>query len=451
MTKKQYKIVIIGGGPTGIGAAYHLNKLGHTNWVLYEKHDYVGGHSSSHLDDKGFLWDEGGHVLFSHFKYYDQFVKESLGKNFYTHQRECWIKLTNGWVPYPFQNNIQRLPAPEQLQCLLDLMDAQQTHKPSKNFKEWILNTFGKGIADTFLIPYNFSVWATPATKMAYHWIGERVSVVDINRILKNIIKKEDDISWGPNNTFIFPKFGGTRGIYEPLAKKLKNHIKLNKEITNINFKKKIITFKDGSSDTYDHLISAVPIDVLIKNSDAPEVIKKNAAGLVFNSIIIIGIGIEKKIETPKCWVYFPDPEVPFYRLTYFHNYSPYLVPDGDTNKYSSLMCEVSYSKFKKINKDTILEQTIAALIKNGIINEADRGKVVSKKLFDIKYGYPIPTLDRDAKLNKIQAYLLGNKVYSRGRYGAWKYEISNMDHCFMQGVEAVDKIIKNKKETVWS
>ena len=56
------KIIIIGAGPTGLGAAYRLNELGHQNWVLLEKNDYVGGLSASFVDDAGFTWDVGGHV-----------------------------------------------------------------------------------------------------------------------------------------------------------------------------------------------------------------------------------------------------------------------------------------------------------------------------------------------------------------------------------------------------
>jgi protoporphyrinogen oxidase len=449
--KKDKKIIIIGGGPTGIGAAYHLNKLGYTNWVLYEKHNYIGGHSSTHTDEKGFLWDEGGHVLFSHFDYYDKFVRESLGKNFYKHERESWVKFPKAWVPYPFQNNIHRLSDEDQKLVVKGLLKIKNKKVKSKNFREWIINSFGKGIADLFMLPYNFSVWATPANKMAYNWIGERVSVINIPKIIKNLEEKKDDISWGPNNVFVFPKYGGTKGIYEPLAKKLKKNIQYNKEIVNVDFKNKIVTFQDGKTDNYDYLISAAPIDTLVKYSNAPILIKNIAASLIYNSIIIIGLGLKKNIQTSKCWVYFPDPKVPFYRLTYFHNYSPYLVPNGDIKQYSSLMCEVSYSKFKKINKQTVIKETIDALIRNGIIDKTDQKKIISKQLFDIKYGYPIPTLDRDLLLKKIQNFLLKNQVYSRGRYGAWKYEISNMDHCFMQGVEAIDNILSGKKETVWT
>ena len=450
--KQDKKIVIIGGGPMGIGAAYRLFKFGYKNWMLYEKNDYLGGRSSTHKDENGFLWDEGGHVLFSHFSYFNQFVNEVLGKDFYRHQRESWIKLPDKWVPYPFQNNIRYLNPKEQLSSLVGLIKAQNLRKEPKNFKEWIMSTFGDGIANIFMLPFNFKVWATPAEKMTKDWVGERVSVVKMERVLENIIFAKNDVSWGPNNNFLFPKYGGTRETYERAGRLFARNLEINKEVIGINFKNKILKFADGATDSYDYLISAMPIDKLIEISDdAPSRLRTTSQRLVFNSVYIVGIGVEKKIKTSKCWVYFPDSRTPFYRMTYFHNYSPYHVPKGDISRYSSLMCEVSYSRYKKVNRKTIIPKVIKALIDNNIIEKKDEKKIVSKFLLDIPYGYPVPTLGRDKILRTIQPFLMNNDVYSRGRYGAWKYEISNMDHCFMQGVEAVDKILKNKKETVWS
>lgn len=61
---------------------------------------------------------------------------------------------------------------------------------------------FGGGIAEHFTIPYDFKVWATPAELMNHVWIGERVSVVGVEIILRNVLLREDQVSWGPNNTF---------------------------------------------------------------------------------------------------------------------------------------------------------------------------------------------------------------------------------------------------------
>ena len=114
-------------------------------------------------------------------------------------------------------------------------------------------------------------------------------------------------------------------------------------------------------------------------------------------------------------------------------------------------MCEIAYSDFKKIDKKKVVNDSINALIKNKILDKEDRNKIISKNVYDIPYAYPVPTLERDKILRKIQPFLLKNKIYSRGRFGAWKYEIGNMDHSFMQGVEVINNILKNKKETLWS
>src|SRR3954454_7211671 len=60
------RIVIIGAGPTGLAAGYRLQELGHEDFVILEANDYVGGLATSFTDDKGFTYDIGGHVMFSH-------------------------------------------------------------------------------------------------------------------------------------------------------------------------------------------------------------------------------------------------------------------------------------------------------------------------------------------------------------------------------------------------
>ena len=73
------RIVIIGAGPTGLGAGYRLQELGYDDWVLLEANDYVGGLATSFTDDKGFTYDIGGHVMFSHYAYYDELVDRLMG------------------------------------------------------------------------------------------------------------------------------------------------------------------------------------------------------------------------------------------------------------------------------------------------------------------------------------------------------------------------------------
>src|SRR5262249_7844327 len=50
----------------------------------------------------------------------------------------------------------------------------------------------------------------------------------------------------------------------------------------------------------------------------------------------------------------------------------------------------------------------------------------------------------------EIQPFLMSHDIYSRGRFGAWQYEISNMDHSVMQGVEVVNWLLLGDPEVTW-
>jgi protoporphyrinogen oxidase len=44
-------------------------------------------------------------------------------------------------------------------------LEFRVTNTKPKNFDEWIVRTMGAGIADLFMRPYNYKVWAVPTTK----------------------------------------------------------------------------------------------------------------------------------------------------------------------------------------------------------------------------------------------------------------------------------------------
>ena len=103
-------IIILGSGPTGLGAALRLHQLGVNNVRIIERSPHVGGLAASFTDAKGFTWDIGGHVQFSHYAYFDDLMIRALGKSWLNHERESWVWIDGRFVPYPFQNNIRHLP-----------------------------------------------------------------------------------------------------------------------------------------------------------------------------------------------------------------------------------------------------------------------------------------------------------------------------------------------------
>ena len=166
------------------------------------------------------------------------------------------------------------------------------------------------------------------------------------------------------------------------------------------------------------------------------------------------------------CQLYFPEDNCPFYRATIFSNYSPYNQPqkdaklptlynaDGSKAKsteakegpYWSIMLEVSQSTMKPVDEENLLKDCIQGLINTDMIKPEDEIVSTYHRKFD--HGYPTPALEREGVLKELLPKLQDMDIWSRGRFGSWRYEVGNQDHSFMLGVEAVDNIVSGRLST---
>jgi protoporphyrinogen oxidase len=447
---EQKKIVIIGAGPTGLGAGYRLRELGYENFVMLEARDKVGGLASSEKSPNGFTYDIGGHVLFSHYEYFDRLFDKVIGDEYQELLRESWVWMCERFLPYPFQNNIKYLPKEVVLECLMGLIEAQKHEfdlKRFQNFEEFILGVFGKGIAKYFMMPYNFKVWAHPPCMMNKEWIGERVSVVDIKRVLGNVVLDRDDAGWGPNATFKYPRHGGTGGLFERIQPYVQDNLRLNTPTVAVDFAAKEVILENGHREKYDYLMSTMPMDLLVRSIDGevPDVVREQADLLRHSGSYIVGVGVNQPSPSKKCWMYFPENNSPFYRLTYLSNYSPEVVPDA-TRQYS-LLAEISKSEYKPVDGSRVIDETLQGMVNTRMLSEQDLNDVADTYVIEREYTYPIPSLERDKALATVHPWLESQDIYSRGRFGAWRYEVGNMDHSVAQGVEWVNRIVLGDRE----
>jgi protoporphyrinogen oxidase len=472
------------------------------------------------VTDEGFLFDMGGHVIFSHYQYFDELLDKACGSGeeaWNTLERVSYVWIKNRYVAYPFQNNISMLdkedqvqstptpyPAliargigrtsvfrvtniffflkPSQINCLNGLVEAKvacatATGKP-QNFDEWIMRVMGEGIANIFMRPYNFKVWAVPTTEMQCSWLGERVATVNVERAIGNVIHGKEDAGWGPNAVFRFPTQGGTGHIWKSVAKLLpeeKQSYGADKAVTAIDADAKTVTLASGQRIQYDALISTLPLDTMCRWTGHSEW----ADRLTHSSSHIIGIGIRG--EAPhgkKCWLYYPEDDCPFYRTTVFSNYAALNCPapgaklptlckgDGSSpasaepaeGPYWSLMFEVSESaEFKPVKQGDVtlggtagtwpevVRETIEGAINTKLI--APDSEIVSIYHRRLEHGYPTPSLARDSVLQEALPWLQSKGIWSRGRFGSYKYEVANQDHSLMLGVECADNIMFGTKE----
>ena len=301
-------------------------------------------------------------------------------------------------------------------------------------------------------------------------WLGERVAAPNVKNVTKNIILQKTAGGWGPNAIFRFPARDGTGGIWIAVANTLpKDKLRFGEHgaVETVDADAKEVALQDGTVVKYKKLISTMAVDSLVDRMGDKELIGLTK-GLFYSSTHVIGVGIRG--ERParigdKCWLYFPESDCPFYRATIFSNYSPnnqppatVLLPtlqfaNGETptdskeayGPYWSIMLEVSESSLKPVDEANLMRDCIQGLVNTEMLNPEDEIVSTYHRRFD--HGYPTPSLERESVLTKLLPKLQEKGIYSRGRFGSWRYEVGNQDHSFMLGVEAVDAIVSGGVE----
>ena len=266
-----------------------------------------------------------------------------------------------------------------------------------------------------------------------------------------------------PNAVFRFPQEGGTGAIWTKVAKLLPEEKQRYKsKVTALDLEGHTVTLQDGKKIKYQKLMSTIPLDLTLRMVGRGDL----ANELNYSSSHIIGIGLRGvNPHDLKCWLYYPEDDCPFYRCTIFSHYAKANSPadakllptlrlaDGSAPKssepaagpYWSLMFEVSESVKKPVDLAKIVEETIQGAI-NVTLCQPD-SEIVSIYHRRLEHGYPTPHLMRDPALAKALPLLEKHDVWSRGRFGSYKYEVANQDHSCMIGVEAVDNMLFGTKE----
>lgn len=445
------KLLILGAGPTGLGAAWRARELGCDDVVLLEASDRPGGLAGSFRDEVGFTWDQGIHLQFSHYQKYDEFLDTVIPEeDWLWHERRSAAWLHGRYVPYPVQLHLHHLPPTSQWKCLCGLLDAHAASgRAPANFREWINRTFGDGLAGEFLVPYNEKIWATSCEALNATWVGERVAVPDLREVLRRLCLDEDQHHWGPNARYRYPRWGGTGRIWNEAARHVSDQLFYHQRAIEVDPDAKTVTTSRGDTFDYDALISTIPLDVLARILTSRHGMP-SPLSLRHTRTHIVGLGLrgpQPESLRELIWVYFSQPELRFYRLTLLSNLTPEMVPVG--GGMWSLAVEIAYPPDEDLPQIDLFQEIERDLRELRIIPEGT--SVISRWQRLLPHGYPVPTLDRDSVLGEILPILESHDIYSRGRFGAWKYEVSNQDHSYMQGVEAIDRILLDRPELTLS
>jgi protoporphyrinogen oxidase/glycosyltransferase involved in cell wall biosynthesis len=461
--------VIIGAGPTGLSAAYHLG----ADTVLLERLGAVGGWCRS-VDDHGFTFDYAGHIMFSNDPYVLKLYEVLLGANLHWQNREAWIYSKNVYTRYPFQGALYGLPPKVITECVMGAIEARYGNadaataagcsvKPvedccadgtadvanataiaprkreAANFEEFIYRVWGKGIGAHFAIPYNRKLWTVPLTEMETSWLGGRVPLPNLEEIIEGALEPVGK-PMGPNARFGYPLRGGFQALMNGFVPHIKGKIELNASAVQVLPREHVVVMADGSRYRYDHLVSTMPLPELVKliGAEAPEEVRQAAKGLKHISIKCVNIGVARDNVTDKHWVYYPEDSI-FHRIFVQGNASPYCNPPGGFG----LTCEISYSPWKPLPVDgqALIERCIEDCKKVTMLREDDQ--VITANIVDMPYAYVVYDHQRAANVQTIRSWLARYDIVLAGRYSEWEYY--NSDHAFIAGKKAAETVMAER------
>ncbi len=429
---KQYPIIILGAGPAGLGAARSLHDAQQPFAVL-EKENLPGGLMRSYKAD-GFTFDLAGHIFFSRLKGITELFLNILGNNVHEVTRHSIVHLRERLINFPFQANLKNLPYPVLKECLLSFIYNwfQENKSSPTNFREWIYHAYGKGIAETFMIPYNEKLWTYNLEDISMDWIKDRIPHPDFEDVIEGALKGANT-SMGQNATFYYPLEGGMYSFIKNFISSFSDHILTGEKVIDINPRKQVVTTENNAY-RYQQLISTIPLPDLCEMASIPASLQDAVSQLRHVSVFCVNIGAEKKVTIPYHWYYFPEKKYIFHRIFVQHNASPHNVPPH----HNSFIAEISYSDYKPIDKEKAPEQTINGLIDAGLVNSQEDIKHMST--VDIPYGYVVYNRYRKNVLQKLRDYFQGHNIHLLGRYGTWEYY--NMDHALQEGLQKGKELI---------
>jgi UDP-galactopyranose mutase len=406
-----------------------------SGYSVLEREGEVGGLCRS-VETRGYTFDLAPHIFFSGSQYVNGLVNELLDGDLIRQRRRAYIYLRGTYIEYPFEVNLHGLP-----QEIIDECIEGARHRlgiQPRNFMEWIKATMGEGIAKHYMVPYNEKIWKYPLDEMNIDWIAGRVPSPSVDEMVKGAQGKVER-EYGPNAYFQYPRLGGTGAIPNAFARKVKE-ISLNSKVLEISPAGKhlsVIYTRNGEQQRIeaDRILSSVPLPELVKMiKSAPEEVVKASERLVYNSLVCLNIGVDREAISDKHWLYFPEKEYIFNRISFPMNLSPETTPRGK----NSIVVEVTY-RGKRPDPIETKHRVREGLIKAEILREGDKLEVFDA--LDFKYAYIVYDFQHRRNVNLIQTYLKSIRVSSMGRYGEWEY--LNMDKAILSGKKAAEEDMK--------
>jgi protoporphyrinogen oxidase len=406
--------LVVGAGVTGLAFANAIRAEAASSGrpepsVLILEADATAGGYCKTVKRSGFVWDYSGH--FFHFRHPE--IEAWLRERMAGCEIRTVVKKANIWfegreIDFPFQKNIHQLARPDFIDCLVSLYFREPATEPPRSFAEMVVQRFGRGIADRFLLPYNQKLYAADPGSLDPDAMGRFFPFADIDEIIRNMAPRpaagEGDASY--NASFTYPLGGAIEYITALLRDLPRDTLSYREPLVSIDLEARRARTPRREI-AYRHVVSSVPLPALAAMCG----LEPAPGALRWSKVLVFNLGFDRKGPEGVHWTYFPGPAISFYRVGYYDNIMG--------AERMSLYVEIGVAAGEAIDVESARRRVLADLETVGII---DGHELLDWHSVVLDPAYVHITGEGIAEAERLRGQLAAAGVHSAGRYGAWTY-----------------------------
>lgn len=488
------RVIIIGGGPAGLTAAYELLKQSPAREVVvFEKGTQVGGLSKT-IEYKGNRIDIGGHRFFSKSDIVMDWWKEIMplasskegdpagdrNNALLIKRRVSRIYYKQRFYDYPLTLDgrlLRNIGVFNAIGILFSYLRSRiGAPAAERSLEDFFIKRFGKRLYYLFFKDYTEKVWGRPCSEISPEWGAQRIRQVSISTLFTHFFtglfsSGKKDIAQKNTETslikyFLYPAYGPGQ-LWEQVEKKvngLGGYVEKDHDVIRIvhdRYKIQEVHVRDRTTgrvriEQAAHLISSMPVVDLMNCLDPapPADLRAIADNLEYRDFMITGVLLKQfgsphgPKEIKDNWIYINDPNVKVGRIQVFNNWSREMVKDPATYWIGMEYFVDQSESFWNMADEQIKAISFGELIQLGFCSAED---VLDAVVVRVPKAYP-GYFGAYHQFPRLREYLdRFSNLFLVGRNGMHKY--NNQDHSMLTAMEAVRNIVHDidTKDNIWS
>jgi protoporphyrinogen oxidase len=413
------EVLILGAGPAGIGAGLALGERA----LVVDGATEVGGLART-VDVGGALFDLGGHSFHTPHPEVRDLVFGALAME--ERKRDAWCLVGDAWIPYPFQKHFEQHPDEAVVAACRNGLAAARDPAGVRDFDAYLDARFGAGISAAFMKPYNRKQWGDDLSRMSVSWTAERVAapagtaeVFDPHGGRRKPLQDDTLVA--------YPARGGFGEIFVALARRLPR-LELRREITAIDPSTRTAVGRDGLTIEYRELVSTLPLHrLLARVAGVPESLRQDGALFEALPVTLVMLAIEGPLATTRQRVYVSGDTFPGHKVVLNANSSSWL----SARARHGIQVEVAGPSAAHVGTGNLVDRVIDGVAACGLVD--DRRRIAATRTITLPLGYPVPTHQCSAIVERAKVWLHANGIHTLGRFGEWDY--INADEALHRGM----------------